>query len=140
MILVTMDTEFKTAGVLRKSSGAAAKKRARGRKLTRNATAGEAFQHCIATICLSLRRLETNAEAANAETIHHFRTSIRRLRALLSAFKEILPGPERRKLSEHLSAFAQRYGAVREWDVFLATAAAPLAGTVPAPYRREASS
>jgi len=128
-----MDAEFKTTRRQAGFTAASIKKASGARRLTRKTTVGEAFQHFVATICVTLRRLEANAGAADVETIHHFRTSIRRLRALLSAFEEILPGPERRKLSEHLSDLAQRYGTIREWDVFVATAAAPLAGTVPAP-------
>ena len=41
--------------------------------------------------------------------MHHFRTTIRRLRSLLSSFKDVAPGAERKALNGRLKTLSQRY-------------------------------
>ncbi len=94
------------------------KVRANGR-LTRKSDVEAAFRQFIAASDQSLLRLERDSGRSDAETIHHFRTTIRRLRSLLSSFKDLLPDGERKDLSRQLKDFAQHYAHLREWDVFL---------------------
>jgi CHAD domain-containing protein len=56
---------------------------------------------------------------------------VRRLRSILSAFGEALPERERQALGDRLGGVAQRYGRVREWDVFLAQTILPLREAMP---------
>jgi triphosphatase len=88
-------------------------------RLTRKADVEAAFRQFIAASDEALVRLEREAGHSDAESIHRFRTTIRRLRSLLSSFKDLLPNDQRKELSRQLKEFAQHYAHLREWDVFL---------------------
>jgi CHAD domain-containing protein len=69
----------------------------------------------------TLARLRPDAAAKDAETVHRFRTTLRRLRSLLSSFKEAAPPAERKALSGRLKDLSRRYAGLREWDVLIQT-------------------
>jgi len=79
----------------------------------------------------ALARRGSAAKNPGAEAVHRFRVGLRRLRSILSAFGEALPERERQALGDRLRAVAQRYGRVREWDVFLAQSVLPLRELLP---------
>ena len=74
----------------------------------------------------SLARLKT--DPGDPASVHHFRTTIRRLRSLLSSFKEVAPVAERKALNGRLRTLSQRYAALRQWDAFIETVAGDKAG------------
>lgn len=104
-----------------------AKKKRRGSgRLNRKARVGTAFRQFVGASSDALLRLEPDAAKADAETVHHFRTAIRRLRSLLTTFKPILPNGPRAELSDRLKLMAQHYGTLRELDVLLEALDQPL--------------
>lgn len=96
-----------------------------------DSTVGAGLQVMLAASTRTLRGASRRGAPERAETIHRFRVGLRRLRSLISAFRKALPSSERRTLSGHLRAKGQRYGRVREWDVFLAETLPPLASALP---------
>jgi len=88
-------------------------------EIPRDATTAEAFAASVAHLALALL---ANAPAAFAgETpagTHQSRVALRRLRSVLSLFKEIA-GPEAASVSAELKALAGALGPARDWDVFL---------------------
>lgn len=93
-------------------------------------TVGEGLQTVLASGLRGLRGA-ARGNGMRPEGIHRFRIGVRRLRALLSAFRDVLPDQERRATSEQLAAIARRYGPTREWDVFIADTLAPLKAAFP---------
>jgi triphosphatase len=70
----------------------------------------------------SLDHLIANLEPAarsDPDGIHQLRVGLRRLRAVLHAFKTVLPQDERRRFNEELRWFQQCFAASRDWHVFL---------------------
>jgi len=84
-----------------------------------------------------------------AEPVHQMRVAVRRLRAVLSAYKSVSAGDGLAGLEHALQALANRLGDARDWDVFLhATAGAVrkafagdlrIAGLVDAAARKRAA-
>ncbi|HZB91098.1 MAG TPA: CHAD domain-containing protein [Stellaceae bacterium] len=99
--------------------------------LAADLTVGDGLQEMLAGALSALRSRSAATSRPSAETVHRFRVGVRRLRSILSAFTEALPPTGRRALDERLGAVAQRYGRVREWDVFLAQCLAPLRAALP---------
>jgi CHAD domain-containing protein len=89
-------------------------------RLKSKSSVGDALQRGIALSDAHLERLHANG-GTDAETVHRFRTTIRRLRSLLSSFKEISPPGERKALNGRLKDLAQRHAEVRQWDAFIKT-------------------
>ncbi|HEV2548310.1 MAG TPA: CHAD domain-containing protein [Stellaceae bacterium] len=100
--------------------------------LTTDLTLGDGLQEMLGGALSALGRHASPAKLPPAEAVHRFRVGLRRLRSILSAFGDVFPEPERHALSDRLHAVAQRYGPVREWDVFLAGIVAPLRAAMPA--------
>jgi CHAD domain-containing protein len=88
-------------------------------RLNGKSSVGDAVRHGVAVSDATFTRLRPVAAEMDPATIHHFRTTIRRLRSLLSSFKETSPPAERRALSDRLKNLSQRYAAIREWDVLI---------------------
>ena len=93
-------------------------------RLKGKSSVGEAFRRGVAMSDANLARLKANGDATDPKSVHHFRTTIRRLRSLLSSFKEVSPTPERRAFSHRLKDLSQRYAELRQWDAFIASTAA----------------
>jgi triphosphatase len=77
-----------------------------------------------------LRHFATNAGAVrrgDPEGIHQMRVGLRRLRAALSLFKEMLQGAEIRKLKDELVWLTEQLGPARDHDVFLSKTLVPFA-------------
>jgi triphosphatase len=60
------------------------------------------------------------------ERIHQARVAIRRLRSLLTVFRDVLPPIARTALAQDLGGLASTLGLAREWDVFLAETLEPM--------------
>lgn len=76
-----------------------------------------------------LRHIAANEPAVrrgNAEGIHQMRVGLRRLRAALSLFKDMLQGPSLRHLQAELGWLTEQLGPARDYDVFISTTLDPL--------------
>lgn len=80
---------------------------------------GDALRRGVAINDSSLNRLKV--DSFDPENVHHFRTTIRRLRSLLSSFKDAAPPARRKSLNGRLKNLSQRYADLRQWDAFIAT-------------------
>ncbi|HUZ75520.1 MAG TPA: CHAD domain-containing protein [Stellaceae bacterium] len=73
---------------------------------------------------------EDAALAGNLEGIHQIRVAVRRLRALLSALKPMLPDEHFRWANGELKWLGKVYAAARNWDVFAYGLLAPVTGAL----------
>lgn len=87
----------------------------------------------LASNCLAqMQGNETPAKLGNdPEGIHQFRIGLRRLRALVSAFGDMLPAKSHRKLVGELHWLQQELSAVRDWEVFATSTLGPIARRLP---------
>ncbi|HET7888402.1 MAG TPA: CHAD domain-containing protein [Bradyrhizobium sp.] len=77
----------------------------------------------------SLRHFSANAagvRALDAEAVHQMRVGLRRLRAAISLFGELLPGPRTADIKHELKWLTGELAPAREIDVFLAERIKPL--------------
>jgi triphosphatase len=89
-------------------------------------TSGEAFR-IIAQNCL--RQIIANEGAigvGNAEALHQMRVGLRRMRAVIDAFRDMAPGPEQEKVKAALKWITEALGPARDLDVFTAEVLQPL--------------
>ncbi|NBC33959.1 MAG: CHAD domain-containing protein, partial [Alphaproteobacteria bacterium] len=89
-------------------------------ELPPDATVEQAFAAILAS-CYG-HWMANQAAALNGgdpEGIHQLRVAMRRLRAVLSAFKAACPGPRRKWLQDEAKWLAGSLGPARDWDVFL---------------------
>jgi triphosphatase len=104
----------------------AAVARSEGIKLAADMPARAAFQS-IASACL--KQIVANKQpilADNPEGIHQMRVGLRRLRAAISLFSDIIPQAEASDIRGELKWLARELGPAREFDVFLTKVVAPL--------------
>jgi inorganic triphosphatase YgiF len=91
-----------------------------------HATTAEAFT----TIGLScLHHLAANEEAVrsgSSEGVHQMRVGLRRLRAAISVFKELVDNRETEKIKAELKWLTEQLGPARDFDVFVEEGVAPL--------------
>jgi triphosphatase len=93
--------------------------RAQSLTLDKDCTIAEAFQRIGRSCLMHLRANEAAVRTAqNAEGVHQFRVAIRRLRSALTAFRDLLPKGERRRIVNQMRWIAHRFGQARDWDVF----------------------
>lgn len=93
--------------------------RAQALKLDKQCTTAEAFQRIGRSCLLHLRANEAAVRTTQSpEGVHQFRVAIRRLRSALSAFRDLLPRGDRRRIGGQVRWIAQRFGYARDWDVF----------------------
>jgi CHAD domain-containing protein len=101
--------------------------------LSQEMNAGEAFR-AIAMACL--HHFAGNRAAVvggKAEGVHQMRVGLRRLRAAISVFKELLRGPETEALERELKWLTEELGPARDMDVMIKEAVAPMSHTTAAP-------
>lgn len=102
--------------------------------LTSEMTARDAFRGIAYA---ALRHFSSNAEgvrALDAEAVHQMRVGLRRLRAAISLFDDILPHPSTARIKEELKWLTGALAPARELDVFLTERIKPL-GPVARPRR-----
>jgi len=86
----------------------------------------------IGRICLEqILRNEEAIFAGRADGIHQMRVAVRRLRAVLSAFRKMLPPEQRRWASGELRWLAAALGEARNLDVFEGTVVCPAREALP---------
>jgi inorganic triphosphatase YgiF len=89
-------------------------------RLDRGMTTAEAFQ-VIGRACLAqfLRNERLVRRSGAPEAVHQARVGLRRLRAAVSVFGDMLDDPQSAHIKEGLKALASALGAVRDLDVLL---------------------
>lgn len=101
--------------------------RAEGTPVLPGMSVGEAFCELMR---VSLAQLMANEAVVLAgedpEGVHQARVAIRRARAAMSAFRPVLGGKGRKKLSQGLKWLQQSFGPARDLDVFLAETLKPV--------------
>jgi triphosphatase len=94
----------------------------------------------IGRACLSqILRNEAAVIAGRVEGIHHMRVAARRLRAVLSAFRALLPKAQRAWARDELRRLADALSELRNLDVFAVGLIASARRAVPEAKRLEAS-
>ena len=87
----------------------------------RGATPRAAFRAVSHAI---LEQIELNARGAllsdDPEFLHQLRVGLRRLRAALRAFRDLLPSKSTKRLKRSLRKLSPKLGAARDWDVLVA--------------------
>jgi inorganic triphosphatase YgiF len=76
-----------------------------------------------------LRHVAANEAAVrrgDGEGVHQMRVGLRRLRAAISLFKDMLQGPSLRPLKAELVWLTEQLGPARDYDVFISTTVDPL--------------
>ena len=94
-------------------------KKATAIRLDPGMATGEAF---LLSIGEALEQLFENREpvlSANPSAIHQTRVAMRRLRAIMRAFKTVLPYHERKAFNGEFRWFQRRMSSARDWHVFL---------------------
>jgi triphosphatase len=77
----------------------------------------------------TLRHFAGNVDgvrAGDAESVHQMRVGLRRIRAAISVFADILPGPSTARMKDELKWLTNELAPAREMDVFLKEQIAPL--------------
>ena len=99
--------------------------------VTPDMASAEAFR-TIARNCL--RQIVANApamRAGRAEALHQMRVGLRRMRASIALFDDMLEGPARETAKEKLRWITQELGPARDLDVFAADVLEPLRAAHP---------
>ncbi|MEX0921243.1 MAG: CYTH and CHAD domain-containing protein [Rhodovibrionaceae bacterium] len=101
-------------------------------ELSPELTTGEAFAR-LARACLDHLRANEAAvfHGADPEGVHQMRVATRRLRALVSAFQDLLDDEVGAELKRELRWLQQVLGPARDWDVFTEETLAPLLRSLP---------
>lgn len=90
-------------------------------------TAAEAFVAAAASCLAQIRANELVVlTVKDPEGVHQLRVGVRRLRAVVGAFRKIIDKDVRDYLLDELRWLQQRLGPAREWDVFIHEAIEPL--------------
>ena len=89
----------------------------------------------IATLHNCLAHLSANEEcamaAAHPEGVHQMRVALRRLDALFSVYRELVPQLQRQRLQRRIRHVAHALGPARDWDVFIDDLLGPVAAAIP---------
>jgi len=95
--------------------------------------------HRIGHACLDhAMRNEAAVLAGKSDGVHQMRIAVRRLRAALSAFSDLLPEAQHRRISDELRWLADLLGDARDLDVFKNAIVQPAAEALPDPKRLQA--
>jgi inorganic triphosphatase YgiF len=97
---------------------------------------GASLEEALAAVfgaCLEqvLANLEPARDGGDPEGVHQLRVGLRRTRAALALFRDVLPAQEARPFKAELGWLAGRLGPARDLDVFLAETLEPLAARAP---------
>ena len=87
--------------------------------LNREMTVGEALSASVEAALEHLFSNEAQTLAGQPEGIHQSRVAIRRLRAIMRAFKKSLPYGGRKAFNYEFRWFQHKMGPARDWHVFL---------------------
>lgn len=89
--------------------------------LKRGATSAQALA-IVATSCLrQIAQNERGIRDGSAEAVHQMRIGLRRLRAAVSIFKDVLQGGELERLKGELVWLTEQLGEARNYDVLIAS-------------------
>ena len=93
--------------------------------------AGEAFRAIALTCVRQIAANEPAVSAGKAEALHQMRIGLRRLRAAIALFAEIVADEKMETIKGELKWITQQLGPARELDVFAADVLEPLRGKQP---------
>jgi inorganic triphosphatase YgiF len=97
--------------------------------LDKDMTTGDAFRaigfSCLNQLCAN----EPGVRAADSESVHQMRVGLRRLRAAMSVFKELLQDSEAVSIKAELKWLTEQLGPARDFDVFVRESVVPLSET-----------
>lgn len=100
--------------------------RASGLTLSRDLCVSDAFK-AITQSCLHHFAANAGAvEAGKPEGVHQMRVGLRRLRAAISLFKDLINGPETERMKHDLKWLTTQLSPARDLDVFISEAVEPL--------------
>lgn len=104
-----------------------------GSKITlpRKATLATAFQVTARSVLHHIAANEPAVLAGLPEGVHQMRVGVRRLRAAISVFKELIACPQTEAIKRDMKWLAGKLGPVRDLDVFLNTKVKRLAEAEP---------
>jgi triphosphatase len=94
-------------------------------------SADTALQHIGRACLVQAIRNEDAIRAGRADGVHQMRVAVRRLRAALSGFREILPVEQRRWACDELRWLAGVLGDARNFDVFISVLLGPVRDQLP---------
>lgn len=77
---------------------------------------------CLVHITVNIHSLRVRYDP---ESVHQVRVGIRRLRAAISSFRDVLSDAWRPRLGRELRWLQRELAAAREWDVFMADVLSP---------------
>jgi inorganic triphosphatase YgiF len=119
---VTLELDSKAARGYRLVNGQApAPQRARLVPLSPEMTARRAFAAGVRSCIEQMRANEASAHLGeDPEGVHQLRVGLRRLRALVGAFRPLMAGELHAYLSAELDWLQAQTGPARDWDVFIA--------------------
>jgi triphosphatase len=104
---------------------AAAAVKAGAIELSAGTTIAEAFR-IIARSCLSqIVANEAGMQAGDSEALHQLRIGLRRLRATISFFSDIVGGPQTDAVKSELKCITRELAAARELDVYISQVLTP---------------
>jgi inorganic triphosphatase YgiF len=89
------------------------------------------FRHILAEVLTHLRQNLHAARAGQPNGIHQTRVGLRRLRALLALFGDILHRETVRNFDAELRYFSTVFGHARDWDVFITDTLAAASQAMP---------
>jgi triphosphatase len=106
----------------------AAPVRAESLPLTRKFSAGDAFAAIVRNCLDQLRANETAIlQSEDDEAIHQFRVAIRRFRAAIGAYRELIDDGAHAAMSIDLRWLQRQFGPARDLDVLIADTLVPMA-------------
>ena len=80
-----------------------------------------AARNCLRQVLVNLR----GTRAGRAESLHQMRVGLRRLRAAVTLFGDVVDGPHRAQIGDELKWIAGRLGHARDLDVFISDIVEP---------------
>ena len=127
-----LGTETKAARGYALLAGGSHPVKASATGLVATMSARDAFGIAVRNCLAQMRSNETAAcLGRDPEGIHQLRVGLRRLRALVSAYRHALAPEAHEFLSCELRWLQQELNAARDWDVFIATTLEPISRHVP---------
>ena len=101
-------------------------------KLQSGTTIADAFHIIGGSVLRHLATNEAAVRTSNPEGVHQMRIGLRRLRAAISVFSELLDDRQTERIKVELKWLTGELGSARDLDVYIKTKIKPLRGAAPA--------
>lgn len=97
-----------------------AAKHAKDVRLTSRVSVADALKRTLATCTRHIRaNISGTKRGRDPECLHQLRVGVRRLRAALSVYRDVIPPGKRRAVGRALRRFEYSLGPARDWDVLV---------------------